>query len=180
MAASGDLPDVDLVGVDFNPALVAEATRLAAEESLPCRFLVADAFALPEDATVYLSNGVLHHIAPADLPAFFAAQDRPGTRAFLHYDIAPTRLAPFGAWVFHRARMRAPLGRHDGVASARRAHPDPLLFTAASSAGMPTFRYGPLRHSNPFAAGMRAIIGTRDPALFQDALGRRARGLVPA
>ena len=181
LAASGALGDVDLVGVDFNPALIAEATRLANAEGLACRFLVADAFALPEDATVYVSNGVLHHIDPADLPAFFTAQDRPGTQAFLHYDIAATRLAPFGAWLFHRARMREPLGRHDGVASARRAHGDQVLLDAAASAtGMDRFLYEPVRHANPFCAAMRPVVGIR-PALTADvrsALGRRARGLV--
>lgn len=182
LAASGVLgDDVELVGVDFNPALVAEASRLAEEERLPCRFLVADAFALPQDATVYLSNGVLHHFAVDDLPSFFRAQDRPGTQAFLHYDIAATPLAPLGAWVFHLARMREPLGRHDGVASARRAHDDRVLLDAAAHAdGMDVFLFEPVRHANPFCAAMRPVVGLR-PALVDGvrrALGRRARGLV--
>ncbi|QQQ77745.1 methyltransferase domain-containing protein [Saccharothrix sp. 6-C] len=182
LAASGVLgEDVELVGVDFNPALIAEASRLARHERLRCRFFVADAFALPGHATVYLSNGVLHHFAADALPSFFRAQDRPGTQAFLHYDVAATPLAPLGAWVFHRARMREPLGRHDGVASARRAHGDRVLLDAAAHAdGMDVFLFEPVRHANPFCAAMRPVVGLR-PALVDGvrrALGRRARGLV--
>jgi SAM-dependent methyltransferase len=134
LAASGVLGDVDLCGVDFNAALVAEATRLAEAEGLPCQFVLGDAFALPGSATVYISTGVLHHLRGGDLDAFFRAQADAGAQAYCHFDIAATRLAPLGAWMFHRARMREPLGRHDGVASARRAHPDHDLMTAAGSA----------------------------------------------
>lgn len=183
LAASGVLgDDVELVGVDFNRALVAEATRLAEAERLPCRFLGADAFALREDATVYLSNGVLHHFPADDLGEFFRAQDRPGTRAFVHYDIAATPLAPIGAWLYHRARMREPLGRHDGVASARRAHSDRVLRSAAAEAdGMDVFVFTPAWHANLFCAAMRPVIGIRPEltADFRRALGRGARGLVP-
>lgn len=182
LAASGVLgADVELVGVDFNHALVAEATRLAEDERLTCTFVRADAFALAEGATVYLSSGVLHHFAADRLPEFFRAQDRAGALAFIHYDIAATRLAPLGAWLFHRARMREPLGRHDGVASARRAHGDAVLLSAAAAAvGMDAFLFESFRHTNPFCAAMRPVIGLR-PALvadFRRALGRRARQLV--
>ncbi|WP_232667958.1 class I SAM-dependent methyltransferase [Pseudonocardia sp. TRM90224] len=182
LASSGVLgPDVELIGVDFNPALVGEAQRLAVEERLPCRFVCGDAFALDEDATLYLSNGVLHHFPADALGTFFRAQDRPATAAFVHYDIAATRLAPLGAWIYHRARMREPLGRHDGVASARRAHGDDVLLAAAAQAsGMETFLFEPTRHANPFCAAMRPVIGIR-PALtarFRAELGRRAKGLV--
>lgn len=184
LAATGVLgDDVELVGVDFNPVLVAEAARLAADEKLPCEFVCADAFALREEATVYISSGVLHHFAADALPAFFRAQDRPGTAAFVHYDIAATRLAPVGAWLFHRARMREPLGRHDGVASARRAHGDRVLLSAAGqAAGMGVFLFEPVRHTNPFCAAMRPVVGIR-PELVDGlarALGRRARALVGA
>jgi SAM-dependent methyltransferase len=182
LAASGVLgADVELVGVDFNRALVAEATRLAEDERLPCTFVCADAFTLAEAATVYLSSGVLHHFPADTLPEFFRAQDRSGALAFIHYDIAATRLAPLGAWLFHRARMREPLGRHDGVASALRAHPDTvLLFAAAAAVGMDVFLFEPFRHTNPCCAAMRPVVGIR-PALtggFRRALGRRARGLT--
>jgi hypothetical protein len=79
--------------------------------------------------------------------------------------------------------MREPLGRHDGVASARRAHSDTVLVSAAAAAdGMETFLCEPVRYANPFCAGIRPIIGLR-PALVSDfrrALGRRACGLVTA
>lgn len=184
LAATGALgADVELLGVDMNPVLVAEASRLAVAEGLRCEFVCADAFALDQDATVYISSGVLHHFAADALADFFRAQDRPGTAAFVHYDIAATRLAPVGAWVFHRARMREPLGRHDGVASARRAHDDSTLLAAAGQAnGMKVFLFEPVRHTNPFCAGMRPVLGIR-PELAPElrrALGRRARGLVGA
>lgn len=183
-AASADLgDDVELIGVDFNPVLVTEATRLAGEERLKCRFVCGDAFALTEPATVYISSGLLHHFPAEALAGFFRAQDRPGTVAFVHYDIAATRLAPLGAWVFHRARMREPLGRHDGVASAKRAHGDSVLLDAASQVdGMQVFLFEPVRHTNPFCAAMRPVVGIR-PELtgeLQRALGRRARGLTGA
>ena len=184
LAASRALgADVELLGVDLNPTLIAEASRLAADEGLRCDFMCADAFALVEDATVYISSGVLHHFPADALSAFFQAQDRPGTAGFVHYDIAATRLAPIGAWVFHRARMREPLGRHDGVASARRAHGDRTLLSAAGQvAGMDVFLLEPIRHTNPFCAGMRPVLGIRPEltAGLRHALGRRARGLVSA
>lgn len=184
LAATGALgADVELVGVDFNAALVAEATRLAAVERLRCEFVQADAFALAEPATVYVSSGVLHHVPADALAGFFRAQDRAGAQGFVHYDIAATRLAPLGAWVFHQARMREPLGRHDGVMSARRAHGDAVLLSAAAAADrMTAFLFEPVRHANPFCAAMRPVVGLR-PALVDDfrrALGRRARGLIPA
>ena len=185
LAANGALgADVELLGVDLNPVLIAEASRLAADEGLRCDFLCADGFSLAEEATVYISSGVLHHIPGEDgLADFFRAQDRPGTAGFIHYDIAATRLAPVGAWVFHRARMREPLGRHDGVASARRAHGDRALISAAGrAAGMDVFLFAPARHTNPFCAGMRPVLGIRPELVsgLQQGLGRRARALVGA
>jgi SAM-dependent methyltransferase len=178
-ASTGALGDVDLCGVDFNAALVAEATRLAAAEGLRCRFVHGDAFDLPESATVYVSMGLMHHLQGDALSAFFRAQA--GAKGFCHFDMAATRLAPLGAWVFHRARMREPLGRHDGVASARRAHDDHALMTAARSAGdLTALLYRPVRHTNPFAASMRPILGVRpgDLPMLKAALGRQARHLV--
>ena len=181
LAASGVLGDVDLCGVDFNAALVAEATRLAAVEGLPCQFVLGDAFALPGSATVYISTGLLHHLRGGDLGAFFRAQADAGAQAYCHFDIAATRLAPLGAWMFHQARMREPLGRHDGVASARRAHPDHDLMTAASSApGLLPLLYRPTHHSNPFCASVRPVLGVRPQyvSALRTALGPAARHLV--
>lgn len=181
LAVSGVLGDVELCGVDLNAALVAEANRLAAAEGLSCQFVHGDAFALPSPATVYISTGVLHHLRGGDLGAFFRAQAEAGAQAYCHFDIAATRLAPLGAWVFHRARMREPLGRHDGVASARRAHADHELIAAARSApGLVPLLYRPLRHSNPFCASIRPVIGVRPQyvSALRNALGPSARHLV--
>ncbi|CAM5233464.1 hypothetical protein GCM10010329_62530 [Streptomyces spiroverticillatus] len=193
LAASGVLgPGVDLVGVDFNAALIGEADRLARAENLDCRFVRGDAFALPEPATVYVSTGVLHHFRGPALDAFFAAQAQssplataagtaatPGPAAFCHFDIAATRLAPIGTWIFHRARMRDPLGRHDGVMSARRTHDDATLLKAAARAeGLVPLVYEPRTRSNPFCTTVRPVLGLRPdlvPAL-QTALDRTASG----
>ena len=60
LAASGSLgEDVELMGVDFNVALLNEAKRLAAIEDLNCKFEVANAFRLDDPATVFISTGML-------------------------------------------------------------------------------------------------------------------------
>jgi SAM-dependent methyltransferase len=135
--------NVELIGMDLNPVLLAEASRLAVVEGLPCRFVCGDAFApqlneSKDAVTIMISSGLLHHLAEPDLPAFFAAQARLGVIAFAHWDIAPCRWSTLGAWVFHQARMREPVSRHDGVLSARRAHSAPVLL-AAASAGAPAY-----------------------------------------
>lgn len=138
LAAKGDLgDDVELVGCDYNRSLVRAATDAANAEHLRCRFLVANAFTLAEPATIFLSTGVVHHFRGPDLAAFFARQA--AAAAFLHFDIKPTHLSGIGAWIFHQARMREPLSRHDGVLSALRAHSGKELLAAARE-GAPGLR----------------------------------------
>jgi SAM-dependent methyltransferase len=133
LAAHGTLgPDVVLTGADYNAPLVRAANRFAQAEHLACRFVVENAFQLDEPATVYLSTGVIHHVRGQGLPRFLAEQK--GALAFIHCDIKPSWLAPIGSWVFHVARMREPLARHDGVLSAIRAHPAETLASAARAA----------------------------------------------
>jgi SAM-dependent methyltransferase len=181
LAATGALgPDVELVGVDLNAALVNEAARLARSEGLDCSFVHGNAFHLPDAATLYISTGVLHHIRGPALTEFFRLQAESSALAFCHYDIAATRLAPIGAWVFHRARMRHPLGRHDGVASAQRAHSDAALLRAATVPGMRPLLYEPNGLANPFCTTLRPVLGIR-PHLevpLRQALGRASRRLV--
>lgn len=137
IAARGELPQhVELVGVDLNTTLMTEASRLATIEGLDCRFVSGDAFepgVVIEDGarTVVVPSGLLHHLAPEDLDGFFAAQARLGAAAFVHWDIAPCLWSTMGAWIFHQARMREAVSRHDGVMSARRAHPAETLLAAA-------------------------------------------------
>ncbi|WUH89411.1 class I SAM-dependent methyltransferase [Streptomyces sp. NBC_00433] len=181
LAATGALgPDVELIGVDLDAALVGEATRLARAENLDCRFVHGNAFDLPEAATVYVSTGVLHHFRGPALADFFRAQAASEALAFCHYDIAATRLAPIGAWVFHRARMRHPLGRHDGVASALRAHRDETLLRAAEAPGLRALLYEPRGLANPFCTTLRPVLGVRPhlEAPFRRHLGRASRRLV--
>ncbi|MFE9174458.1 class I SAM-dependent methyltransferase [Streptomyces kebangsaanensis] len=172
--------DVELVGVDLDAALVGEADRLAEAEGLNCRFVRGNAFGLREAATVYVSTGVLHHFRGPALAEFFQAQAASPAHAFCHFDIAATRLAPIGAWVFHRARMRNPLGRHDGVVSARRAHSDETLLRAAAVPGIRALLYEPRGAVNPFCTTLRPVIGVRPQleAPLRRALGRDARRMV--
>ncbi|MFD5493704.1 class I SAM-dependent methyltransferase [Streptomyces sp. NPDC001812] len=172
--------DVELVGVDLDATLVGEADRLAREEGLDCRFVHGNAFGLPEAATVYVSTGVLHHFRGPALDEFFQAQAASAAHAFCHFDIAATRLAPLGAWIFHRARMRNPLGRHDGVVSARRAHSDETLLRAAEVPGIRALLYEPRGAVNPFCTTLRPVIGVRPhlEAPLRRVLGRDARRMV--
>ncbi|MFH8282535.1 class I SAM-dependent methyltransferase [Streptomyces antibioticus] len=172
--------DVELVGVDLDAALVGEAERLALAEGLDCRFVHGNAFYMPEAATVYVSAGVLHHFRGPALAEFFQAQAASPAYAFCHFDIAATPLAPLGAWIFHRARMRNPLGRHDGVVSARRAHSDETLLRAAAVPGIRALLYEPRGATNPFCTTLRPIIGVR-PHLeepLRRALGRDALRMI--
>ena len=138
LAAFGDLgDDVELLGCDFNPALIALAQALSTEERLRCTFRVANAFTLERRAHVFISTGVLHHFRGEDLGRFFGRQAGAGARALFHCDIKASWAAPLGAWLFHQARMREPLAKHDGVLSAVRAHPPEVLLAAARAMGRP-------------------------------------------
>lgn len=169
IAARGDLPaHVELVGVDLNPVLAEEAARLSAAEGLRCRFVAGDAFEpglVVEDGarTVVVSSGLMHHLAPEDLDGFFAAQARLEVAAFAHWDIAPCLWSTMGAWLFHQARMREAVSRHDGVMSARRAHPAATLLAAAGR-GAPDYaaevREGSRWHPKALDV-LRPLVGVR-------------------
>jgi SAM-dependent methyltransferase len=176
LAAFGDLgDDVELLGCDFNPALVGLAEALSREERLRCSFRLANAFTLERRAHVFISTGVLHHFRGDDLGRFFGRQAEAGARAMLHCDIKASWAAPLGAWLFHQARMREPLAKHDGVLSAVRAHEAGVLLDAARGQGRP-LRYAlfdgapsPL----PLLRALNTLVGL-DAALeppFLDALG---------
>jgi SAM-dependent methyltransferase len=161
-------PDVELVGVDLNSALIAEAARLAKCEGLACRFIQGDAFepAVAIDdgpGSIVISSGLMHHLPASGLAEFFAAQARLRVAAFAHWDIAPCLWSTIGAWVFHQARMREPVSRHDGVLSARRAHPAAVL-QAAARAGAPAYDVrvleGPRWHPRALDV-LRPVAGTR-------------------
>jgi SAM-dependent methyltransferase len=182
LSACGGLgADTELLGADYNPALVAEARRLAGQEHLQVAFVTANAFRLAVGATVYLTTGVLHHFRGAALADFFRDHDRPETAAFVHFDFQPSRLAPLGAWLFHAARFREPLARHDGVLSAARAHDGPTL-VAAAKRGAPGFQvavYGARLWSLPIPRPFHTLVGIRPPhcGAFVRALGPRATRL---
>jgi SAM-dependent methyltransferase len=110
---------VEVIGVDFNEALIAEAKRLAAAEKLDCTFAVANAFRLDHPAAIYLSTGILHHFRGQGLTDLLRQHDRKETHAFVHFDFHSSPMAPFGSWLFHAVRMREPLAKHDGVQTSR-------------------------------------------------------------
>lgn len=184
LAARGGLgADVELVGADYNRALVDEASRLAGVENLPVQFVNANVFALREPATVFLSTGVIHHFRGRALVEFFRQHEQPRAAAFLHFDFQPSVLAPFGSWLFHAVRMRERLARHDGVLSAIRAHPAAALLEAARQ-GAPGYRtamYSTRLWFLPIPRSFHTLVGIR-PALcdaLTGRLGRQARRLGP-
>lgn len=184
LAALGELgDDVELIGADYNAALVAEARRLAEAERLRVTFVTADAFRLDVGATVWLTTGVLHHFRGAALAEFFRAQDKAETATFVHFDFQPSFLAPFGAWIFHAARFREPLARHDGVLSAVRAHDGRALLSAAKQ-GAPGFQsamYSTRLWGLPIPRPFHTLVGVRPHyrETFVRALGQRAARLGP-
>jgi 2-polyprenyl-3-methyl-5-hydroxy-6-metoxy-1,4-benzoquinol methylase len=132
LAAFGQLEDdVELLGCDFNPTLIRNAQALAREERLRCEFRVANAFTLERPAHVFLSTGLIHHFRGPSLTEFFRMQASVKPWGLLHCDIKASWAAPLGSWLFHQARMREPLARHDGVLSAVRAHPREVLLSSA-------------------------------------------------
>lgn len=160
-------PDVELVGVDLNPVVIGEARRLARLEGLDCEFVNGDAFApgtaITDPArTIVISTGLLHHLGEADLTELFAVQARLGVAGFAHWDIAPCVWSTVGAWLFHQARMREPVSRHDGVLSARRAHSAQTLLAAARAAAAgyaPTVLEGPRWYPRALDV-LRPVVGT--------------------
>ena len=182
LAAKGGLgDDVELRGYDFNAALVAESQRLSEQEALPCRFEVGNAFAGVKDGdsrpTVFLSTGVLHHFRGEGLVSFFRNQAH--ADAFFHFDIEPSWLAPMGAWFFHRARMREPVARQDGVRSALRAHTGATLLRA-SRAGAPEHQVTLFRVGSklfPLTRTIRPVVGVAPQHwdAWRDELGSKSR-----
>lgn len=165
LAARGALgSSVELRGCDYNAALVEAASRLAREEGLDCTFSAENAFRLRTPATIFTSTGVIHHFRGAGLDELFAEQHESGAAAFIHCDIKPSWLAPFGSYLFHRARMSEPLARHDGILSAVRAHPAAELLRAARAA-CPGWRIGVFDgrvEALPVLKVMQALVGVRE------------------
>ncbi|HEX2270248.1 MAG TPA: class I SAM-dependent methyltransferase [Pyrinomonadaceae bacterium] len=152
---------VEVIGADFNEALVAEATRLAQAEKLNCTFLVANAFRLDHPADIFLSTGILHHFRGDSLAGVF--KQHRTAQAFVHFDFHRSPMAPVGSWLFHAVRMREPLAKHDGVLSAVRAHPSRHLLDVARSAA-PEFVsavYGTRLWRLPVPRVFHALVGIR-------------------
>lgn len=164
---------VELIGVDYNARFIRAAQMLAEEEGLRCRFEVGNAERLAEPTTFYISSGVLHHFRGTALVDFLAQQGSAMT-GFLHTDIRPSWVTPFGAWLYHLARMREPLARHDGTFSALRAHSAATLLKAAQS-GCPRLRiHIDDRGTLPIFNVFQSLVGVR-PDLEQTFLAELAR-----
>jgi 2-polyprenyl-3-methyl-5-hydroxy-6-metoxy-1,4-benzoquinol methylase len=178
LALHGQLgAEVELLGADYNAALVNESNRLAREEKARCKFIHADVFRLQETAHVFISTGVVHHFRGDALMRFFAEHENSAAQAFLHYDFRPSPLAPMGSWFFHIVRMRTALARHDGTLSAVRAHSAETLLEAARGAapGFISGIYGSRIWKTPLPRVFHTVVGIR-PELhgpFLQALGRR-------
>lgn len=164
LAASGSLgTDVELIGADFNVALISEARRLAEVEGLRCKFVVANAFGLDQPAAIYISTGILHHFRDEGLVHLLKQHCRPETCAFIHFDFHFSPMAPLGSWLFHAVRMREPLAKHDGVLSAVRAHKSRYLLDVAKVAA-PEFVsaiYGTLLWRLPIPRVFHSLVGIR-------------------
>jgi SAM-dependent methyltransferase len=182
LAANGELGadrgDVELIGADYNLALLDAAKHLAQEEKLPVRFVAANAFELDDaPADIVMSTGVLHHFRGASLDELFANHERSSAVAFLHADIRPSIFAPPGSWVFHQARMREPLAKFDGYWSAVRAH-DAKTLRKAVATGAPSFALGMVDARTTLIALLRIFqvaIAVRRPHV--DALANSYRHL---
>ncbi len=180
LAAFGRLGrDVKLLGCDMNVALVRHARALADEEHLDCELFAANAFTLAEPAHVFLSTGVLHHVRGDELARFFEGQR--AAQAFIHFDTQPSWLSPIGSWIFHQARMREPLVRHDGVVSAARTHSRATLLRAAASTGFTCRSFdGASSWWEVLVRPLHAVIGVRAELFptFEGALGPLAARLA--
>lgn len=170
--------DVEVIGADFNEALIAEARRLAAVEKLNCTFVVANAFRLDHPAAIYLSTGILHHFRGAGLTDLLRQHDRKETHAFVHFDFHSSPMSPFGSWLFHAVRMREPLAKHDGVLSAVRAHKSRYLLEAARTAapGFVSKIYGTSLWRTPIPRVFHSLVGIR-PA-YHEAFVRNMGGRI--
>jgi len=162
--------DVEIIGADFNEALVNEAQRLADAENLNCTFIVANAFRLAQPADVFLSTGILHHFRGDGLADLL--KQHAVAQAFVHFDFHCSPMSPFGSWLFHAVRMREPLAKHDGVLSAVRAHPTRHLLAVARAAapGFTSAIYGTRLWRLPIPRVFHALVGIR-PA-YHDAFVR--------
>ena len=184
-AHRGLAEDVELVGADFNPALLDLARRAAQSEGLSVRFVEADALALAAEApagAVIISTGAIHHFRGEALSALLANTAR-SAAACVHVDIKPSWVAPMGAWLFHQARMRVPLAQHDGLVSALRAHPARTLFETARAAA-PGLKFAVLDGRVgllPIVRIMHSLVGVRaeHAAEVEGRLGSLARRLWP-
>lgn len=171
--------NVELIGADFNQALINEARRLAHAEKLNCTFVVANAFRLAQPADIYLSTGILHHFRGDGLAALLAQHRE--AQAFVHFDFHYSPMAPFGSWLFHAVRMREPLAKHDGVLSAVRAYPARHLLEVARAAA-PEFVstvYGTRLWRMPVPRVFHSLVGIRPAynAAFVRNMGNRIASL---
>ena len=168
LSARGGLdPRVHIIGVDTNRTLIEAATRLAGTERLGCRFVCGDAARLeglvddPRRAVI-VSSGLLHHMSLPQIRQLVESHSYHHVDSFAHWDLVPGKWSVLGAWLFHRARMREAISRHDGVASARRAWSAEELLSATSgiSANYDLLCRDPGAIRPPLTSVLRPLVGT--------------------
>ena len=170
--------NIEVIGIDLNSTLIAEANRLSAAEKLPCRFVHGDAFSREHSNHIYMSTGVVHHFRGDDLAEFLRRHEQPEAKAFLHFDFQPWLLAPMGSLFFHNLRMRTAIARIEGVLSAARAYDASTLVGAARSAapGFASGIYGAKIWGTPAPRVFHTLAGVRRELAtkFRSELGRHA------
>lgn len=166
IARTAALPNVDIVGVDLNADLLDLAEALRAADGIDCTFVHGDALdpslGLLDADTVVISSGLLHHLRGPELDRMLRTIASQEVAAFLHYDPRPGPLAVLGAVIFHQARMREPISRHDGPMSVRRAHPAATLLATAQRC-CPSYEVSCVDAPNPLEV-LRPLVGVRRAA----------------
>jgi len=112
---------------------------------------------------------------------FFDAHEASAAAAFVQVDFQRSWLAPFGAWMFHRTRMRLEISRHDGIRSVQRSHPLEILAAAATEHAprLESWISGRRVRNTPLPCALNSLVGI-DRSLTQaylDELGPKAARL---
>lgn len=150
---SGDLPlavarwarrrgrQVQIVGLDISPEVLAEARRVARRE--PIDLVVGDARSLPYPARSFdlvTCCLALHHFPPAEATRVLAELWRVARRAVVVVDLVRGYPAYVGTVLATRVLTRNRLTRHDGPLSVLRAYTPDELRALAGDAGLENIR----------------------------------------
>jgi len=130
---------VQVVAVDVNSAVLAQARERTNREGGAVALLRADARRLPfgDDAFDIVNCGLtLHHFTRDDAVVLLQEVDRVARWAFLIHDVVRSWASYAGAWLDTRLFARSNLARHDGPVSVLRAFTVPELRDLVDRAGL--------------------------------------------